>query len=184
LEAGTHGDLHAGNVLAIDRQGDIDPFVIDFSEYDEQGHPFYDYARLENDIRMRLMNYEDGSDILDERLHAWLAKEEPLQSLLDDPRRPAEEPPVSAGRAGFTEKGYWLMATIRWLAYQNLSSRLSDRGIHPSRESFGAQYISALLHRTLISLASTDIVTEKKVLGLWLSAQLISRLGVATARMA
>jgi hypothetical protein len=184
LEAGTHGDLHAGNILAIDRQGDLDPFLIDFSEYEEQGHPFYDYARLENDVRLRLMNYEDGSDILNALLDDWLNREERLQLLLEDPKLAEPEPPVLTGKEGFAAKGYWLMDRIRWLSHQNLAVRLTEPRNQPSPESFTAQYISALLHRTLISLASTDIVTEKKVLALWLASRLIARLGTIVGSVA
>lgn len=183
LAAGTHGDLHAGNILAIDRQGDIDPFLIDFSEYEERGHPFYDYARLENDVRMRLMNYEDGSDVVDSLLGDWMSREERLQLLLEDLRPGDEEPPVQPGSQGLAAKGYWLMGRIRRLAHQNLRLRLADPRMQPSRESFCVQYMAALLHRTLISLGSTDIVAEKKVLGLQLASDLIARLGATVDGM-
>jgi len=181
LAAGTHWDLHAGNVLAVEVQGETEPFVIDFSEFQERGHPFYDYARLESEIRLRLMNYEDGSDILDELLGNWLHREERLMTVVE--KLPDDEPILSPGSVGFIDKGYWVMEVIRALAYQNLSLRLKDQRIRPSKESFSAQYTAALLHRTLISLASTDIVEEKKILGVWLAANLISRLGTIVSRM-
>ena len=181
LEASTHGDLHAGNVLSLDRKGEMYPFLIDFSEFEEKGHPFYDYARLENDIRLRLMGYEDGSDILDELLAEWLNREERLKMVIEE--RHDNELPASPGSVGFIDKAYKLIAEIRGLAYQNLSIGLKDQSIRPSKESFSAQYTSALLHRTLISLASTDIVPQKKILGLWLAHSLISRLGTLVGKM-
>jgi hypothetical protein len=181
LTAGTHRDLHAGNILAVEVQGETEPFVIDFSEFQERGHPFYDYARLESEIRLRLMNYEDGSDILDELLGNWLHREERLNTVVE--KLPGDEPILSPGSVGFIDKGYWVMTVIRGLAYQNLSLRLKDQSIRPSKENFSAQYTAALLHRTLVSLASTDIVEEKKILGVWLAANLISRLGTLVSRM-
>lgn len=121
LEAGTHGDLHSSNVLALDGQESVQPFVIDFSEFQEKGHPFYDYARLENDIRLRLMGCEDSSDLMDNTLSSWLEQEKRLEAVLERHGSWGDGALVSTGTFGFIDKAtdsyrefaYWRMGICR-----------------------------------------------------------------------
>jgi hypothetical protein len=182
LAAGTHGDLHMFNVLAVERDGDIDPFVIDFSEFQQHGHPFYDYVRMENDIRLRLMSSEDGSDILDELFGHWLNAEERLPQF-SEPLRFSEGTGRTSGNLAYVDKAYAFIALIRALAQQNLITKLHEPNERPSPDSFSVQYTAALLHRTLVSLASLDIVPHKKILALWLGDNLIARLGLLLTRL-
>lgn len=173
LRSGTHGDLHSKNILVRDALGRRDPFVIDFAEFQEAGHPFCDYVRLENDVRLRLMQYEDGSDTVDDSLKAWIRNERHLQMIYRMSDLEAEIPKASRSFAG---KAYWTIKVIRALAYLNLAHAPGDPSRRISDESFGLQYRCALLHRTLASIASTDIVVEKKLLAMWLASWVIAEL--------
>lgn len=52
-----HGDLHSGNIICLPG-GEVDPVVIDFSDYAADGVPFFDLAYLELDVLLQTLGTE------------------------------------------------------------------------------------------------------------------------------
>jgi hypothetical protein len=165
-----HGDLNVANILICRAAGAHDPFLIDFADYREDGSPYTDYVRLESDLRLRLMQSEDGSDIKESALAEWLRQERLLMHDFCGESQKRRNTPW------LCHKAYETIRAIRMLALKNLKHEVQE--IDPDKAqslNHELQYGTALLHRTLLSLSSSDILMNKKILALSIAAQLIQR---------
>lgn len=152
-----HGDLHSMNILVDDRN-----FVkiIDYASLIPNGHFLADYAKLQTDIIMVLMDSNRNRDWDIQQITKWW---EAVKKLLIN---------VHLGQFGQKKKDFSADKEI------NRGIKFAEIVYHRAAKQDGfntSEYIFALLHFTLRAICYETVTIPKKILGFQIAAFLLNR---------
>lgn len=169
-----HGDLNANNLLLwLDKPEH--PFLIDFPFYQQDGHALQDFARLEVEIKLTLMDRQGDSPV-DElkaldytftQLPLWREMEDHL--LSDDWRQPKTSW-SSGGYVGNVEFCLRLIQTLRARA-----ADVQRQGAGTGTPDFFAEYLPPLLYYTARAIGYDTRSIFKRLLSVYSAGQIIGR---------
>ena len=156
-----HGDLNSANVMIW--LANRCPFLIDFACFHD-GLVSEDYAKLEADIKLRLMGHErafarTGLGYGLAGLESWVAMEDDLVRW----RRTLNTAVAGHG----VERAFSLIQQIRDAA------RARHIAIAGSRTSFRKEYLVALLYHTIRGIGFAELPASKRLLAIYSVAHIL-----------
>jgi class 3 adenylate cyclase len=180
-----HGDLNANNVLLWLEQ-DRHPFVIDLPSYQKDGHCLQDFARLEVEIKLALLDRQEESPITDlaaydyspSQVRLWIELENQLLTDQELTRSKARRPRDkqmnwhSAGYQANVELCYRLVRLLRQKAYEVQQKKVGDENPVP----FADEYLPALLYHSLQAISYPSLSIFKRLLAVYTSGSIFKKL--------
>lgn len=175
-----HGDLNSNNILFwLEEAGR--PFLIDFACYQPLGHTMQDFAKLEAEVKFRLMDRDapkkqlPAMDLSPCQLPLWCAAEDVLASDTW-----AEDPvlhDVEGSWPGTVHRASKLVQFIRRQAQEVHDSvhRNFDKTT-PDEADFMTEYMVALLYHTLGAIAYEDLSPFKRLLAVYSASNILTLL--------
>lgn len=173
-----HGDLNHHNLLWSQKHKR--PFLIDFATFQPNGHIVQDFAMLEVQIHLALMDCEESSehpelDLSSTQFRRWMKR---LPELLPSSKPLVQFTPLKSADSKL--KGIVLaedlIKSIRQEAYRIYGK--SNKG--PTADvDFDNEFAAALLFETLRLISYDSLSYLKRILGAHSAARLIRRLNVS-----
>jgi hypothetical protein len=167
-----HGDLNGANVMLWLDQF-CHPFLIDFPFFQKQGHALQDFARLEVEIKLSLLDRQADSsagplpagDLTFSQLPLWKEMEDHL--LGDDWNQP---------KKNWTADGFKDNVELSLLLIQSLRSRavsVQEQIAGTDNGGFMDEYKPALLYHTVRAIGYSSLSTFKRLLAVYSAGQII-----------
>jgi len=171
-----HGDLNANNIFVWLKHLD-QPFLIDFPLYQQSGHALQDFARLEVEIKLVLMDRQEDSpqdqlpayDNTPDQVIVWKALEDHLLSEKWD--QPNEAWPETGYRKNAEQCHEWVQIVRR------IAEEVQRQGLQPSdHPTFLEEYLPALLFKTLQAIGWPSLSIFKRLLAVYSAAKILEKL--------
>ena len=175
-----HGDLNASNILLwIEKEH---PFLIDFPCYQDAGHALQDFARLEVEIKLALMDRQKDSP--QDKLKAY----EHTYSQVDIWR----EMEVhllnnwEAEKTSWTAEGYqanveFCLMLVKLIRDKAKLVQQNAECPGPAPGDFLEEYLPALLYHTVRSIGFPSLSVFKRLLAVYSSGLILEKLGAFPA---
>lgn len=168
-----HGDLNAKNVF-LWLNHPSHPFLIDFPFFQEQGHALQDFARLEVEIMLAILDRQEipgvpaALDYTHTQLPLWMKW---LDHLLG-----AEEPAERTAWDGETAiaSANLCLTFVRLIRRQAV--RIQKLAAVDLMPSFFEEYLPALLYHTVRAIRYDSISPFKRLLAVYGAGQIIGKL--------
>jgi hypothetical protein len=167
-----HGDLNGTNVMLWLDQS-CHPFLIDFPFFQKQGHALQDFARLEVEIKLSLLDRQadacagplPAGDLTFSQLPLWKELEDHL--LADDWNQPKDK---------WTADGIKENVELSLLLIQSLRSRavsVQNQIAGADNGRFMDEYKPALLYHTVRAIGYSSLSAFKRLLAVYSAGQII-----------
>jgi hypothetical protein len=168
-----HGDLNANNILLWLDQS-CHPFLIDFPFYQQEGHALQDFARLEIEIKLSLMDRQDDSpfDALPALDHTF--SQMPLWKEMEDHLLSADwQSPKSVwAAAGYSDNVDFCLGLIQLLRSKAVEVQQQMAG--PDVGGFMDEYGPALLYHTVRAIGYHTLPVFKRLLAVYSASRLLA----------
>jgi class 3 adenylate cyclase len=171
-----HCDLNADNV-SLCLEHDRYPFVVDLPSYQRAGHCLQDFARLEAEIKLALLDRQEESpiadlaayDYADSQLRLWIEMEERLLTKHELDETQLGKPRVK--RVNWQTDGYRtnvdlcyrLIRLLRQKACEIQQKKVGDMSPVP----FADEYLPALLYYSLQAISYPSLTIFKRLLAVY-----------------
>jgi len=171
-----HGDLNASNILLwLEKEH---PFLIDFPFYQEAGHALQDFARLEVEIKLALMDRQRDSppDDLKAYEHTYSQMDlwrEAETHLLGD----WEQPKASWTENGYKENVKFCLALVQLIRTKAKLVQQNSACPGPPGGDFLDEYLPSLLYHTVRCIGFPSLSIFKRLLAVYVSGLILERLG-------
>lgn len=171
-----HGDLNANNVL-LWLKHDRYPFVIDFPSFQETGHCLQDFARLEVEIKLALLDRQQDSPIADlaaydysaSQMHLWIEMEDQLltsSELRESNLLRGRTNPVNWQTDGYKTNVDLCFRLVRLLRQKACAVQQKPIN-HQLPVPFAAEYLPALLYQSLQAISYPSLSIFKRMLAVY-----------------
>ncbi|HEX8719934.1 MAG TPA: hypothetical protein VF736_04775 [Pyrinomonadaceae bacterium] len=166
-----HGDMNANNLLLwLDRPEH--PFLIDFPFFQEAGHALQDFARLEVEIKLALMDRQADSppgelqalDYTYTQVALWKEMEDHLLS----PDWQRDKTDWAAG--AYTANVNFCLGLVRGLRVKALEVQRQGGAAAPD---FLAEYLPALLYHTVRAVGYDTLSIFKRLLSVYSAGRIL-----------
>jgi class 3 adenylate cyclase len=179
-----HGDLNANNVLLWLEYGY--PFVIDLPSYQKEGHCLQDFARLEVEIKLALLDRQEESPIDPLAAYDYSVTQVPLWIEMEDHLRESQslnevkltEPQASRikwrrdGYESNVDLCYRLVLLLRHKACAIQQKSLDDV---PSPAPFIDEYLPALLYHSVRAIGYPSLSIFKRLLAIYSAGSILEQ---------
>jgi hypothetical protein len=178
-----HGDLNSSNILLDHGRN---PLIIDWAFYQKMGHCLQDFARLEVEIKLALLDRQQESpidplaayDYTVSQLPLWLELEDQLlveQAFVGSRLKTSLGPFKwnSTGYAVNVDLCYRLVMMLRQKAYEIQQKKLARQ---PKPVSFAQEYLPALLYHSVLAIGCPSLSVFKRLLAVHSAGSIFSRL--------
>ncbi|MGZ8845799.1 MAG: hypothetical protein ACXW3C_04990 [Pyrinomonadaceae bacterium] len=169
-----HGDLNASNILLwLEKKH---PFLIDFPFYQKAGHALQDFARLEVEIKLALMDRQEDSaaelkayEYTHTQMPIWKAMEDRLLSAWD-------QTPENWPAGTYLENVLFCFGLIQLLRQkaQRVQQNHQCPGLPPI--DFLTEYQPALLYHTVRSIGFPSLSAFKRLLAVYSAGSILKQL--------
>jgi class 3 adenylate cyclase len=181
-----HGDLNANNVLLwLDHEKY--PFVIDLPSYQKDGHSLQDFARLEVEIKLSVLDRQEESpvdqlaayDYTPSQIPLWIEMEDLLleSRALDEARlgsmRVRQVNWKAPGYSMNVDLTYRLVMLLRQKACAIQQMKLDELS---KAVPFGIEYLPALLYHTVRAIGDASLSVFKRLLAIYTVGSILERL--------
>jgi class 3 adenylate cyclase len=181
-----HGDLNSNNILLWLEHPKY-PFIIDLPSYQKTGHCLQDFARLEVEIKLVLLDRQEESPIDPLAAYDYTLSQVPLWIELEDRLLAAhtfDKSKLTAARISplkFKAEGYKnnvdlayrLVMMLRQKACE-IQQRKLDSGPEPT--TFPNEYLPALLYQSVMAIGYSSLPVFKRLLAVYTAGSILSRL--------
>lgn len=169
--APAHGDLNANNLLLWLEEANH-PFLIDFPFFQFKGHALQDFARLEVEIKLSLMDKQVDSDALPaldytySQIYPWIEMEKHLQS-------PHWKNNKNAWKTdGFHENVKNCLRLIQLVRAQAFAVQ-SQSLVGPLPGDFLCEYLPALLFHTIRAIGYPSLSIFKRLFAIYSTSSIL-----------
>ena len=168
-----HGDLNATNILLwLDKKH---PFLIDFPFYQDAGHALQDFARLEVEIKLALLDRQkDSPDQLKayeytySQMPIWKEMEDRL--LADWTQIPTQWP------NGTYDVNVRFCFTLIQLLRKRAERVQQNRNLSEEPVDFLSEYLPALLYHTVRAIGYPSLSIFKRLLAVYSAGSILKQL--------
>ena len=181
-----HGDLNSANLL-LWLQYDKYPFLIDLPFYQKDGHALQDFAQLEVEIKLTLLDRQEESPVQElaaydyslSQIPLWIELESQLLSnhaLVAKTLRSVKQKPRGFEAEGYknnVELCYRLVMMLRQRACAIQQRPLAGA---PDASSFADEYLPALLYHSVRAISYPSLSVFKRLLAVYASASILRRI--------
>lgn len=181
-----HGDLNSANIF-LWLQYDKHPFLIDLPSYQKDGHALQDFARLEVEIKLALLDRQAESpvqelaayDYSQSQIPLWIELEDGLlskQALVAKNLRnikQKQKPFEAQGYKDNVELCYKLVMMLRQRACAIQQRPLAGA---PDPSSFEDEYLPALLYHSVRAIGYPSLSIFKRLLAVYASASILGQI--------
>lgn len=177
-----HGDLNASNVLLWIKYKH--PFLIDFPFYQDAGHALQDFACLEVEVKLALLDRQRDSPEKRLRAFEYTSSQMPLWTEMED--RLLDNWDQSAPR--WQSKGYKTNVQLCWDLVHLIRSKAREvqqndqcNGSPPGE--FLMEYWPALLYHTLLAISYPSFSVFKRLIAVYVSSSILNNLGYSNVAL-
>lgn len=168
-----HGDLNGNNLMLWLDQA-CHPFLIDFPFFQSEGHALQDFARLEVELKLALMDRQPDSPVAElpaldhtsSQVQLWKEMEDYL--LSDEWESPKDA--WSAG--GFTDNVSFCLKLVQLL--RSKAAQVQGQLPGPDVDSFIDEYRPALLYHTVRAIGYGTLTILKRLLAVYSAGRLLA----------
>jgi hypothetical protein len=166
-----HGDLNSNNILLW--LNEKHPFLIDFPFFQLSGHALQDFARLEVEISLSLMDRQEGGPINQLQALDYTHSQMPLWTALEDQllQKNGRTTTLSLPGGLFEDNvrlSYNLIMAIREKAKEVHARKKTSRAM-----GFWSEYRFPLLYHTLRAIGYDSLSPFKRILAVYSAAELL-----------
>jgi hypothetical protein len=168
-----HGDLNSNNILLW--LNEKHPFLIDFSFFQQSGHALQDFARLEVEVSLTLMDRQEGCPTDQLPALDYTHSQMPLWAALEDHllKKNGNISPLQLPGRLFEDNvrlSYDLITAIRERARRVHAQKKTSRSM-----GFWSEYRLPLLYHTLRAVGYDSLSPFKRILAVYNAAELLEQ---------
>lgn len=167
-----HGDMNANNLLLWLDKPDH-PFLIDFPFYQDAGHALQDFARLEVEIKLALMDRQADSPPHELKALDYTFSQLPLWKEMEDHLLSADwrQPKISWSVAGYTGNVEFCLELVRMLRAKAMD--VQRQGVGSGFPDFLSEYLPALLYHTVRATGYDTLSIFKRLLSVYSAGRIL-----------